>query len=168
MIAENNWSNYNILKLGGGIIMADFKDIIKEYQHIPGGIIEAYNAIQKEYSYIPEDAIAVAAKAFKVSKAEAYGVASFYSYLKIGERGKNVIRICESAPCHIAGADEVIEALEKELGIKMGESTADGKFALEFAECVGQCQSTPVITINRKPYGDLTPEKIPAILAEYK
>ncbi len=156
------------LYLGGGVIVADYKEIINKFRQVPGSIIEAYNAIQKEYSYIPEDAIAVAAKAFKVSKAEAYGVASFYSYLKIGERGKNVIRICESAPCHIAGADKVVEALEKELGIKMGESTPDGKFALEFAECVGQCQATPVITINRKPYGDVTAEKIPGILAEYK
>ncbi|HZK43977.1 MAG TPA: NADH-quinone oxidoreductase subunit NuoE [Syntrophomonadaceae bacterium] len=148
--------------------MADYKEIISKYQDMPGGLIEAYNAIQKEYSYIPEEAIGVAAKAFKVSEAKAYGVASFYSYLKIGERGKNVIRICESAPCHIAGADKVVLALEKELGIKMGETTSDGKFTLEFAECVGQCQDAPVITINRNPYGNVTAEKIPTILAEYK
>ncbi len=153
---------------GGGKIMADYKEIISTYQDVQGGIIEAYNAIQKEYSYIPEEAIAEVAKAFKVSKAEAYGVATFYSYLKVGKRGKNVIRICESAPCHIAGADAVVAALEGELGIKMGESTPDGKFALEFTECIGQCQATPVITINRKPYGDVTAEKVPGILAEYK
>ena len=79
-----------------------------------------------------------------------------------------MIRICESAPCHIAGADQVVAALEKELGIKMGETTADNKFTLEFAECVGQCQATPIITINSKPYGDMSAEKIPGVLAEYK
>jgi NADH-quinone oxidoreductase subunit E len=148
--------------------MADYKEIISAYQNLPGGIIEAYHAIQKEYSYIPEDAIAAAAQAFDMPKAKAYGVATFYSYLKVGKRGKNVIRICESAPCHVAGADKVVAALEKELGIKMGETTADGKFALEFTECVGQCQATPVITINSKPYEDVTTDKIPGILAEYK
>ncbi|MEN6463028.1 MAG: NAD(P)H-dependent oxidoreductase subunit E [Syntrophomonas sp.] len=148
--------------------MADYKEIISAYQNLPGGIIEAYHAIQKEYSYIPEDAIVAAAQAFDMPKAKAYGVATFYSYLKVGKRGKNVIRICESAPCHIAGADKVVAALEKELGIKMGETTNDGKFALEFTECVGQCQATPVITINSKPYGDVTADKIPGILAEYK
>ena len=76
--------------------------------------------------------------------------------------------MCESAPCHVAGADAVIAALEKELGIKMGETTADGKFALELTECVGQCQATPVITINSKPYENVSIDKIPAILAEYK
>ena len=148
--------------------MADYKEIISTYKDLPGGLIESYHAVQREYSYIPEDAVFYAAEVFAMPKAKAYGVATFYSYLKVGKRGKNVIRICESAPCHIAGAAQVVAALEKELGIKMGETTADGKFTLEFTECVGQCQATPVITINSKPYGDLNPAKIPAVLAEYK
>jgi NADH-quinone oxidoreductase subunit E len=148
--------------------LADYKDIINQNKDLPGGIIEAYHAIQREYSHIPEEAVEAAAAAFKRPKAEAYGVATFYSYLKVGKRGKNVIRICESAPCDIAGADAVIAALEKELGIKMGESTADGKFALELTECVGQCQATPVITINSKPYENVTADKVAGILAECK
>lgn len=148
--------------------MADFKEIINEYKNLPGGIIEAYHAIQREYSYIPEDAVAAAAEAFGIPVAKAYGVATFYSYLKVGKRGRNIIRICESAPCHVAGAAEVVAALEKELNIKMGETTPDGRFTLEFTECVGQCQATPVITINSKPYGDLNPDKIAGILAVYK
>ncbi|ADI00923.1 MAG TPA: NADH-quinone oxidoreductase subunit NuoE [Syntrophothermus lipocalidus] len=148
--------------------MVDYKAIIAKYKDLPGGIIEAYHAIQKEQSFIPEEAIIAAAEAFNIPVKDAYGVATFYSMFSVKTRGKNVIRICESAPCHIAGAAQVVAALEKELGIKMGETTPDGKFTLEFTECVGQCQATPVITINGKPYGDITPEKIPAILAEYK
>ncbi|NMA63660.1 MAG: NAD(P)H-dependent oxidoreductase subunit E [Syntrophomonadaceae bacterium] len=148
--------------------MMDYKEIMAPYQDLPGGIIEAFHAIQKEQSYLTEDAIIAAAELFEIPVKDAYGVATFYSYFSVNSRGRNVIRICESAPCHIAGANEVIAALEKELGIKMGESTPDGKFALEFAECVGQCQATPVITINGKPYGDVNAEKIPAILAEYE
>lgn len=147
--------------------MADYQEIISAYKDLPGGIIQAYHAIQKEYSYIPEEAVAAAAQAFDMPKAKAYGVATFYSYFKVGQRGKNVIRICESAPCHVAGADKVVAALEQELGIKMGETTADGKFTLEFTECVGQCQATPVITINSIPYGDVKPEMIKDILAKY-
>ncbi|MGI6487910.1 MAG: NADH-quinone oxidoreductase subunit NuoE [Syntrophomonadaceae bacterium] len=148
--------------------MADYKEIINQYKDLPGGIIEAYHAVQREYSYIPEDAVKAAAEAFSIPEAQAYGVATFYSYLKVGKRGKNVIRICESAPCHVAGADQVVAALENELGIKMGETTPDGNFTLEFAECVGQCQVTPVITVNSKPYGDVTPQKVAEILAEYR
>ena len=148
--------------------MTDYKEIIGRYKDISGGIIEAYHAIQRDYGYIPEEAVETAAQAFKLPKAQAYGVATFYSYLKVGKRGRNVIRICESAPCHIAGAEEVVKTLEKELGIKMGETTSDGRFTLEFTECVGQCQSTPVITVNSKPYADVTADNVAAILAEYK
>lgn len=146
----------------------DFKNIIAGFAEVPGGMIEAFHAIQGEFSYLPEEAVIEAAKVFGVPAAEAYGVATFYSYFSIKARGKNVIRICESAPCHIAGATEVVNALERELGISMGNSTADGRFALEFTECVGQCQATPVITINSQPYFDVTPAKVADILAQYK
>ncbi len=145
---------------------SDYTEIIAAYKEKPGGIIEAYHALQRAYNYIPEEAVASAAQAFGMSKAEAWGVATFYSYFKVGERGRYIIRICESAPCHIAGADKVVAALEKHLGIKMGETTPDGKFTLEFTECVGQCQATPVITINCKPYEDVTPEGVGEILAK--
>lgn len=148
--------------------MSEYREIIEVYKDVPGGLIEAYHALQRKYNYIPEQALIEAAKVFKVSQAEAYGVATFYSYLKVGKRGTYVIRICESAPCHIAGADKVVEALEKALGIKMGETTADGKFTLELTECVGQCQATPIISINSKPYENVTPEAVDKILAEYR
>lgn len=146
----------------------DYKGIIAKYKDVPGGIIEAFHAVQREFSYLPEEVIVEAAKVFNMPVAEAYGVATFYSYFSVEARGKNVIRICESAPCHVAGAEEVVAALERELGILMGETTVDGKFTLEFTECVGQCQATPVITINGKPYAGVTPAQVPAILAEYK
>ncbi|MBO8158901.1 NADH-quinone oxidoreductase subunit NuoE [Thermosyntropha sp.] len=148
--------------------MKGYKEIIASYADVPGGIIEAYHAVQKELSYLPEEAIFEAAKVFNIPVSEAYGVATFYSMFSVKPRGKNVIRICESAPCHVAGAAEVVAALERELGICMGESTPDGLFALEFTECVGQCQATPVITINGKPYLNVSPAKVPKILAEYK
>lgn len=106
--------------------------------------------------------------AFKVSEAQAFGVATFYSYLSVEKRGKYIIRMCESAPCHVAGADEVLKTLEAHLGIKVGETTSDGKFTLELTECVGQCQATPVVTINSEPIFGVKPEMVPEILAKFK
>lgn len=146
--------------------MANYKDIIAAFKDKPGGIIEAYHALQKEFNYIPKQAVAEAAKVFGVSEAQAYGVATFYSYLSTEPRGKYIIRVCESAPCHIAGADQVIKAIEKELGIKVGQTTPDGKFTFELTECIGQCQETPVITINSVPYVGITPGDVPAVLAK--
>ena len=146
----------------------NYQEILADYADVPGGMIEAFHAIQEKLSYLPEEAILEAASVFNKPVAQAYSVATFYSMFSVKPRGKNVIRICESAPCHVAGAAEVVTALEKELGISMGSSTADGLFALEFTECVGQCQGTPVITINGKPYVDVSPAKISGILAECK
>ncbi|MFY9114666.1 MAG: NAD(P)H-dependent oxidoreductase subunit E [Dethiobacteria bacterium] len=146
----------------------DYKEIIASYADKNGGIIEAFHAVQSQLSYLPREVIAEAAQVFKIPVSEAYGVASFYSMFATEARGKNIIRICESAPCHVAGAAEVVQALERELGIFMGESTADGYFALEFTECVGQCQATPVITINGEPYLNVNAAQIPQILAKYR
>ncbi len=146
----------------------DYKTVIAQYKDTQGGIIEAFHAVQAELSYLPEEVIAEAAKVFGMPVSEAYGVATFYSMFSTEPRGKNIIRICESAPCHIAGAPDVIAALERELGIEMGESTPDGLFALEFTECVGQCQATPVITINGEVFYDVSPAKVPGILAKFQ
>lgn len=148
--------------------MANYKDIITSYASKKGGIIEAFHAIQNTYNYIPEEALRDAAQVFGVSNAEAYGVATFYSYMSVEKRGKYIIRMCESAPCHVAGADALLQAMENYLGIGVGETTPDGKFTLELTECVGQCQATPVITINSEPLFNVTTEQIPQILANYQ
>lgn len=145
--------------------MAAIREIISSFRDKPGGIIEAYHAVQREYNYLPQETIPIAAEVFGVSEAQAYGVATFYSYLSVTPRGKYIIRMCESAPCHIAGADALIKAFEAALGIKVGQTTADGKFTLELTECVGQCQGTPVITINSVPYVDLSPAQVETVLA---
>lgn len=154
--------------LKGGEGMANIKELILAHKDKPGGIIEAFHAVQKELNYIPREALSEAAKVFGVSEAQAYGVATFYSYLSVEKRGKYILRMCESAPCHVAGADEVLKAMENYLGIKVGETTDDGLFTLELCECIGQCQATPVITVNAEPIFNVTPEKIPEILSAYK
>lgn len=148
--------------------MSEYQEIIDGCKNQKGGIIEAFHAIQDKYNYIPAEALQEAARQFGVSEAEAYGVATFYSYLAVEKRGRYVIRMCESAPCHVAGADELLKEIEATLGIKIGETTADGKFTLELAQCVGQCQATPVITINSEPYFNVTKEKLISILATCK
>lgn len=148
--------------------MANVKDIVNSYASKPGGLIEAYHALQREFNYIPKEAISEGAKRFGISEAQAYGVASFYSYLSTEPRGKYIIRMCESAPCHIAGADQVLKTFEKELGIRVGQTTPDGKFTLELTECIGQCQETPVVTINSVPYPGISEDQVALVLARCK
>lgn len=148
--------------------MANYKDIIANCKDTKGGIIEAYHALQNEFNYISREALQEAARVFGIAESEAYGVATFYSYLSVEPRGKYIIRMCESAPCHVAGADELLKAIEQQLGIKVGQTTPDGKFTLELTECVGQCQATPVITINSEPLFDVKPNMLGQILAACK
>jgi len=145
-----------------------YQTIIAPHVTKRGGIIEAFHALQNEYSSIPEDSMAEVAKAFGVSDSQAYGVATFYSYLSVEPRGKYIVRMCESAPCHIAGAKDVLAAFEKELGIKVGGTTRDGKFTLELTQCIGQCQETPVVSINSIPITGVTPEMVGAIIEKCK
>ncbi len=148
--------------------MGKYNAIIAPSLEKKGGIIEAFHALQGQFNSIPEDALAEVAKAFGVSEAQAYGVATFYSYLSVQPRGQYVIRMCESAPCHVAGAGEVLETFEKELGIKVGNTTANGKFTLELTQCIGQCQETPVISINSVPMTGVKPEMVSSIIAQCK
>ena len=145
--------------------MPTYQEILKLYQNQPGGLLEAYHAIQKEYGCLPEEAICAAAEAFKTSAARAYGVAAFYSHFRIEKKARYTIRVCVSPPCHIAGAENTLAALEEKLGIKSGEVTSDGRFALEPCACVGQCQKSPVITINGTPLTAPDPQDLSQILS---
>ena len=130
--------------------MSEYTDIIAPFKEIRGGIIEAFHAIQETYRQIPPTALKEIAAAFDMTEAEVYGIASFYNYFSFYQQGKYVIMICRSAPCHIAGSEEIIKTLERTLGIPMGGTTEDGKFSLVWAECIGQCQDAPALMLGKE------------------
>lgn len=144
------------------------QNIIDRHLQLEGNLLPILHAIQAELGYLPESAMAQVARALKIPLSKVYGTATFYSLFATHPKGEYVIRICESAPCHIQGAQEVIEALEKELGIKVGETTPDRKFTLELASCIGVCGVAPAIMINEQVHGNLTPAMIPGIIARYR
>ena len=97
-----------------------------------------------------------------------YGVMSFYTMFSPTPRGKYLVRMCESPPCHIWGADDLLEGLQAELGIKVGETTGDGLFTLEATACLGVCEVSPAMQINEVVFGRLTPERLKGIIADYR
>jgi len=129
-----------------------------------GGIFDVLLAIQKESNYVTKAGIVETAEAFGMSPAHVYDAASFYSMLRFEPPSLTEILICRGAPCHVAGAVEVIAAIEKELGIKIGEKTEDGKYSFDYTECLGQCQAAPTVLVNGKLYTDITPKDIPVLL----
>jgi len=131
-------------------------------------LIELLKEAQQRFGYVPEEVMTELAQSLEIPINEVYGVASFYSFLSIKPLGRNVIRICQSLPCYLKYCQTIIETVEKELGIKPGETTPDGRFSFQLTNCIGLCDRAPAMMINNDAHVDLTPEKISQILQNYK
>jgi NADH:ubiquinone oxidoreductase subunit E len=131
-------------------------------------LLVALEQAQARLGYLTPDILTEMAVSFKVPVSDVFGVASFYSFLAVRPRGRNVIRICRSLPCYLQNNQIIIEAIAKEIGIGPGQTTPDGRFSFEFTNCIGLCDRAPAMLINNDPHVDLTPEKISRILRDYK
>ena len=123
---------------------------------------------QSRSGYLSQEAIAELAAALGLSIGEVYGVASFYSFLSVKPQGRNVIRVCKSLPCYLKDSQTIIDSVRKAIGIKPGETSADGRFSFELTNCIGACDRAPAMMINDDVHVDLTPKKIAQILKAYK
>ena len=124
--------------------------------------------VQNAFGYVPEETIAELAESLEIPINDVYGVASFYSFLSTKPLGRNVIRICKSLPCYLKHCQTIIESVAKEIGIKPGETTPDGRFSFQLTNCIGACDKAPAMMINNDVHVDLTPGKISQILNGYK
>ena len=123
---------------------------------------------QRKSGYLSAEFLNNLARAVDMPLSEIYGVVSFYSFLAVRPRGRNVIRICKNLPCSLKHSDMIREAIARELGIKAGETTKDGRFTLTLTNCIGACDKAPAMMINNDVHGDLTQEKIVNILRSYR
>jgi NADH-quinone oxidoreductase subunit E len=110
------------------------------------------------------DTLEELAKTMGVPVAEIVGTLSFYTMFSTKPRGRHIIRLCDSPPCYIMGSENILDALQKKLGVKFGETTPDGKFTLEASSCLGTCGVAPAMMIDDIVYGNLTKDKISRII----
>ncbi len=141
---------------------------VARHRDKPGALLAVLKEVQGILGYLPEEALKKVSQGLELPLSQVYGVATFYTLFNTRPRGQHIIRLCESAPCHVQGAREVLEALKRELGIGPGEDTPDGKWSLELVSCIGVCGVAPAIMIDDQVYGNLTPDCIPGILASYR
>lgn len=97
-----------------------------------------------------------------------HDVVTFYSMFSLRARGKHIVRLCDSPPCHLLGSRSVLDELRKLLGIEVGETTPDGSFTLELTSCLGLCDVAPAMMVDDVVYGDLTPQKLKGIISRYR
>ena len=122
--------------------------------------IEVMYALQSHYGYLSDEAVSEAAELLDMTPLEIDELATFYDFIYREPVGQYVIHVCDSTICWIYGYESIMEYLSKKLGIAPGETTPDGLFTLLPVCCVGYCDHAPVMLINGKPYGCLTPESI--------
>lgn len=137
-------------------------------RHKDGNLISILKEVQDNRLYLSNEIMHDVAKELNISFNDVYEIATFYSFLSTEPLGKNVIRICKSTPCFLKNCDVIIKAVEKELGIKPGEMTDDGKFSLHLTNCIGACDKAPAMLINKNVYGNLTIDKVVKILDKMK
>lgn len=131
-------------------------------------LLEMLIGAQRKLGYLSEEAMSAAARTLSLPLSEVYGVATFYAFISVKPRGRNVIRVCKSLPCYMKNGRRVAESVEKEIGIRPGASTADGRFSFELTNCIGACDQAPAMLVNDNLYGSLTPKKISGILKSYE
>lgn len=136
-------------------------------------VIPILSDINETFGYIPVESLGKIRRLINapeeglfLADSHLYATASFYSMFSLKPLGKHVIHFCESAPCHVVGAREVIDAIKDKLGIEVGETTEDNEWTLLTTSCIGVCSVGPVILVDDQLYGNLTPERVPEILAK--
>ena len=149
-------------------MIAKVKEIIKKHGNKRENLLQILHDIQNQsyQNYISEENIKTLSEEMRIPVSDIKGTASFYSMYSFIPRGKYIIRICESPPCHILGAQTIFNAVEKKLGIKEGETTKDSLFTLEATSCLGICGVAPAMMINDEAYGNLDEKKINEILEQ--
>lgn len=146
------------------------REILSRFEPRRENLLDILHAVQEaspNNSLLSEDIEAIA-RYVGITPAEVYGTATFYTMFSVKPRGKHIIRVCASPACHLLGGESVLEALKRELGIDIGETTKDGLFTLEISSCLGVCGVAPAIMIDEVAYGNLTPAKIRDIINEYR
>ena len=152
-------------------ILQEIKEFIAAKKTLPNPeshLIAVLHKVQQLYGYIPKDTIDIIAVEMNVPAALIWGVATFYHYFNLKKPGKYIISICLGTACYVKGANKILEAIKQHLKIDIGEVTNDGVFSIQPARCVGACGQAPVMMIDEKIYGELTPEKTIEIIEQYR
>ncbi|WP_088188838.1 NADH-quinone oxidoreductase subunit NuoE [Desulfosporosinus sp. FKA] len=132
-------------------------------------LIAILHHAQQLFGYLPDKLQRHIAAKLDIPSAKVYGVVSFYSFFTMKPRGKHVVNVCMGTACFVRGAEKLQQEIEKQLGIKTGQTTEDGHFSLDSLRCIGACGLAPVMMVDGKVYGRLIhPEDIKQILDEYR
>ncbi len=149
---------------------ADVQDKLKGiFSHYKGDmqeLIPILQETQENFRYLPAAAMREIANFLHMPESTIYGVSTFYAQFKLTPLGKKIIRVCRGTACHVRGAAKVLAEIEKQLGIKAGQTTDDLEYTLETVACIGACALAPTMTIEGETYGKMTTKKVAEVLGD--
>ncbi len=141
-------------------------EIIAEHSKMEGATLPILHALQETFGHVPEDAIPMIASALNLSRAEVYGVFTFYHDFRAKKAGRHVLKLCRAEACQAAGGDALAARAEAKLGIAMGNTTADERVTLEPIYCLGLCATAPSAMLDGRLVGRLDEARIDALVSE--
>ena len=140
--------------------------VLRVYPQDPRYLLAILLDIQEKEKYLSTSAMKQTAEYHSVPDSRVYAVATFYSTLSMRKKGRKIIRVCMGTACHLRGSGSVLEEISKQLGIKTGETSANGEYTLETVNCVGACALAPVIIAEDRTYGKMSPAKVADVLVK--
>lgn len=142
--------------------------IISQYPSSQAACLPALHLAQGEFGHLSDDVIKAVAEYLKIPYAHVFGVATFYTMFHRHKVGKNVLMVCTNVSCMLRGAQEILRHIEERLGVRVGETTADGAFTLVEEECLAACANAPMMICGTDYHLELTKEKVDSVLAELR
>jgi NADH-quinone oxidoreductase subunit E len=133
-----------------------------------GELIPILQEVQHQLGYLPEEAMQRIAKFVRLSSNQVFGVATFYAQFKFTPTGRHLVHVCRGTACHVKGGPRILEAVERELGVKPGETTPNREYTLETVACIGCCGLAPTMVIDKDTYGNMTSKKVEEVFRKGK
>ena len=145
----------------------DLGEVIEKYRGKTGATIRVMNEAQDILGYLSKDTLRIISVRLGVPLADIYGIATFYSCFRTSPPAKHKIISCQGTACYVSGGGQVLEEIERRLGVRDGQTTPDGEFSVESVRCIGACALAPVIKVDSDIYSRVTPGKVKKILSRY-
>ena len=141
--------------------------VLDDHQHETGMLVSILQDIQAEYNYLPKEAVVQVSRGLNVPLTQVYSVATFFKAFSLEPRGRHIINVCLGTACHVRGGVRVLETIERELGIKSGETTKDLRYTLETVNCIGACALGPMVIIDGEYSGEMKSDKVKPLIEMY-
>ncbi len=138
--------------------------IAARYANQKANLIQILQDVQNESGYLAEPAVAAIAEELNISPSLVFGIATFYTQFKFNRPGRNTIKVCRGTACHVRGASDLMESVERQLVVAEGETSEDGEFSLDRVACLGCCALAPVVTVNDQVNSKMTQRKVTKLL----